>query len=359
MRSRFILGFCPTLRHYNKYTIGAAMMQAFRFGVPENIYTDMGKPELSKYLANVRHNLTGISTMIDRTEGLINVEGMTEMLESEGVPISEIVQTGHHVAIGRRPNSKPIEGYFAVIERWLFDRLGGRGYCKKQDNADDNLKLTGDMNREKKNGRLLSVDEFIDAVGYVIRRWNSHEVRTDKIIPEKEFFANLKQNPRPVYDETELAFALLPEVLKTVKNSKIDITDHGQSYYSPKLAKYSGRHAQNDKVLVKYHPYDTEQVHLFDSKTKDYIGLAEPYGKINPKKAEEVASRMRDQKVLEKATREIVDYYKEKAPSLKAVSKITRQAHQAEKQKKNMKKIKEGSLSAKDAKLIFLKTKAG
>ena len=48
MGSRMIVGFKMTLEHYNSMDVASALYEACRFGIPEAIYTDMGKPELSK-----------------------------------------------------------------------------------------------------------------------------------------------------------------------------------------------------------------------------------------------------------------------------------------------------------------------
>src|SRR5574343_445837 len=108
--------------------------------------------------------------------------------------------TGHRKARGRHPRSKPIEGYFAIRERQLYRRLGGLGYCKKQDNPDDNLKLEQGLRADAQAGRLLHYTEFAALVAEVVNWWNSHELSTDRIVPSREFFDDLARHPKPVFD---------------------------------------------------------------------------------------------------------------------------------------------------------------
>lgn len=60
MGSGAIIGIDIVLGKYNRLSVGNSLKMALRFGIPDAIYTDNGKPELSEYIAGVRSQLGGI-----------------------------------------------------------------------------------------------------------------------------------------------------------------------------------------------------------------------------------------------------------------------------------------------------------
>ena len=174
MGSRLVVGFHATLTHYNSGDVALALYEACRFGIPRGIYTDMGKPELSKYVTT----LTEIFAPSEDFE----IPGMEELVDAEGAArFFRFDQVEHKVAIGRRPNSKPIEGYFAIFEKKLFDLTGGIGYCKRVSDPDENLKIIAEAEKNKKSKKLLTYTEFFKYVFQVFDWWNKHEISTDHI----------------------------------------------------------------------------------------------------------------------------------------------------------------------------------
>ena len=357
MGSRMIVGFKMTLEHYNSMDVASALYEACRFGIPEAIYTDMGKPELSKYVEQMCRNLEGLCTFTDfgRIDDM-QIPGMEDLVKSEGAEDIYFNHVQHLVAIGRRPNSKPIEGYFSIIERKMKDVTGGVGYAKKVDDPDENLRLIAAAEKLKKNGGLLTLDEFMQCVFKVFSWWNEHLISTDKIIPYKRFFANLEQHPRPVPDDYHFDFMLLPEKEVSVRSSQISV--NGFVYYHHELSRYSSNYAKNKKVLVKFHPDDPERVHIYDAHTKEYLGMPEIVNKINPKDPEQVAKGMETQKHLQKLWRNFIDKYEPKGESLK-VKQVTRaemMAVKAERQEDVKRIVKESKkrMSQKEADELFL-----
>ena len=51
-------------KHYNRYTIGQALLNAVRWGLPSVLYTDWGKPEKSNYVTLLMEQLTGLGVAI-------------------------------------------------------------------------------------------------------------------------------------------------------------------------------------------------------------------------------------------------------------------------------------------------------
>ena len=364
MGSRFFLGFKGTLGHYNSNDVAAAFYDACRYGVPKAVYTDMGKPELSKHFEQLTKNMTGLTEFFDYSKireanAGYNPAQLTELSgsdEASGI-IAKFERVEHKVAIGRRPVSKPIEGFFAIIEKWLYDETGGVGYTKRVADPDENLKIIAAAEKAKRQGKLLGYEEFFECVFRVFDRWNSHLISTDKIIPEERFFENLKQNPRPRIDERFLDFMILPEKIVHVRQSKIKL--NGMEYYHPELSRYSSEFAKENRVLVKYHPDMPEKVYILDVRTKDFIAIPIIKNKINPKNPDEVAASMETQNHLRKMWTNFCKKYEPKGEDL---SKKTRQipmekaAEKAERQEEVLRIVKESKkkVSQKDADLIFL-----
>ena len=360
MGSRMIVGFKMTLEHYNSMDVASALYEACRFGIPEAIYTDMGKPELSKYVEQMRINLQGLCSFTDFNEIKDDlIPDMDELAKAEGTGEIYFNQVKHLVAIGRRPNSKPIEGYFSIIERKMKDVTGGVGYAKKVDDPDENLRLIAAAEKLKKNGGLMTLDEFMQCVFKVFSWWNEHLISTDKIIPCKWFLENLKQHPRPQVDDYHFDLMLLPEKEVSVRNSQISV--NGYVYYHYELSRYSSNYAKNRKVLVKFHPDDPERIHIFDPHTKEYLGMPEIVNKINPKDPEQVAASMSRQNHLLKLWRNFIDRYKPKGESLKVkqvtqISTAEKMAIKAERQEEVKRIIKDSrkKMSQKEADELFL-----
>lgn len=356
MGSRFFLGFKGTLGHYNSNDVAAAFYDACRYGVPKAVYTDMGKPELSKHFEQLTKNMTGLTEFFDYSKIKIGNQIADETDEASGI-IAKFETVEHKVAIGRRPVSKPIEGFFAIIEKWLYDETGGVGYTKRVADPDENLKIIAAAEKAKRQGKLLTYEEFFECVFRVFDRWNSHLISTDKIIPEERFFENLKQNPRPRIDERFLDFMILPEKIVHVRQSKIKL--NGMEYYHPELSRYSSEFAKENRVLVKYHPDMPEKVYILDVRTKDFIAIPIIKNKINPKNPDEVAASMETQNHLRKMWTNFCKKYEPKGEDL---SKKTRQipmekaAEKAERQEEVLRIVKENKkkVSQKDADLIFL-----
>ena len=356
MGSRFFLGFKGTLGHYNSNDVAAAFYDACRYGVPKAVYTDMGKPELSKHFEQLTKNMTGLTEFFDYSKIKSDLTP-TPLQNGEGLTIAAIERVEHKVAIGRRPVSKPIEGFFAIIEKWLYDETGGVGYTKRVADPDENLKIIAAAEKAKRQGKLLGYEEFFECVFRVFDRWNSHLISTDKIIPEERFFENLKQNPRPRIDERFLDFMILPEKIVHVRQSKIKL--NGMEYYHPELSRYSSEFAKENRVLVKYHPDMPEKVYILDVRTKDFIAIPIIKNKINPKNPDEVAASMETQNHLRKMWTNFCKKYEPKGEDLSKKTRhipMEKAAEKAERQEEVLRIVKESKkkVSQKDADLIFL-----
>jgi len=114
-------------KHYNRYTVGQALVNAVRFGLPNMIYMDWGMPERSKYLEMLIEQLTGLGVRIE--------------------PIRTQRATPRH------PQAKPLEGWFS----WLDRKLGNErlpGWCRRLSDARANELQRNEIKAQIKAGEL-------------------------------------------------------------------------------------------------------------------------------------------------------------------------------------------------------------
>jgi len=281
-----------SLKHYNRYTVGQALINAVRWGLPSMVYTDLGKPELSNYMTHLVAQLTGIGV---KTESI------------------------HHIkATGRHPQAKPIEGWFGWLDRQLKNEEIP-GFCKRLNDSRENELNQKELQRQIKAGELLTVSELMDRISAIMDGWNNHEfVNRDPdtgVSPLHIYNVETEQYPVTHLSEDMLDYIFLPvrnlKIRRTLIRFKTDYFG-GRSYYDRALADYMGREAE-----VCYDPYDPSSVWVFvDGKL---ICQAEEWGMINPKLRDQVADRMAEQKRL---INEIRDKYRNYLPPRKPMRRI-------------------------------------
>jgi len=335
MRSRFWLGVSPTLDNYNKYNVALSLMEACKFGTPGAIYTDLGKSELSKYVESTRKQLSGLTALGD----------WDDYFEQDPAAVE------HKKARGRWPRTKPIENHFMHFERMLQDKMGGLGYCKRQNDEKDNEHLQKVLNRQIKNGELLHWKEFFEIVRDVVDKWNSHIMTEYNIIPEDNFFDSLAKNPKQPFTSETLEFMFLPAEKRKVYQSKIGIK-YGKTkleYHAPELSRYV-----NQNVEVRFNPLDIETVHILDIETQEIIATASLWERVNPKDIEAIRKKGAEQQKLMRHWMKIKKKYTDKASKIVKVSKhYTKTAIEAKKDveaKKEIKKI--NSKATKDKAVV-------
>lgn len=293
-----------SLKHYNRYTVGQALINAVRWGLPSMVYTDLGKPELSNYMTHLVAQLTGIGV---KTESI------------------------HHVkATGRHPQAKPIEGWFGWLDRQLKNEEIP-GFCKRLNDSRENELNQKELQRQIKAGELLTVSELMDVINTrVFDRWNNHEFKNrgpdTGVSPLHIYNVETEQYPVTRLSEDMLDYIFLPvralKIRRTLIRFKTDYFGR-RSYYDRALADYTGREAE-----VRYDPYDPSSVWVFvDGKL---VCQAGEWGMINPKIKDQVGERMAEQKRL---INEIRDRYRSYLPPRKPMRRINPHEREAKKLK--------------------------
>jgi len=288
-------------KHYNRYTVGRALLQAVRWGLPSIVYTDLGKPEESNYMNLLVEQLTGL-----------------------GVTAAGVERVR---ATGRHPQAKPIEGWFSWLDRALRnDEIPG--YCKRLRDSRENELQQKELNRRIKTGNLLTVSALVDRITAVIDGWNAHAFKnrgpdTGKT-PLQIYQEETTGHPVTTLADDVLEYIFLPVVTRKISRSQVRIRHDWfgpRSYYDRVLADYGGREAQ-----VRYDPFDPACVWVFVD--RKLVCQAAEWRTINPKATDEVAGRMAEQKRLIKQVREIYRNYQPPAKTVRMINPHEREARQ-------------------------------
>jgi len=284
MGSGAIIGVDIVLGKYNKYSIGRALKGAMRFGVPDAIYTDNGKPELSNYITEVRSQLGGI------------------LFKDFDDLDPRIV---HKKAKPANSRAKPIENIFNHVQTWMRDEIiaekGGSGYHKRGANKKELVK-------EYMKDLLLSYEEFIHYFSRAVQKWNEHYNQSRKIVPIEAFITKLQASNRSRFDEATLEYIFAPRKMLKVRNSWVQTTIDGEkrTYSHPLLARYVGK-----SVEVRLQEKNPYSVSIIDPSKNEFICEAELVERIDPRDDAIVRATMVKNEMVVKAIDKSFGYYKE------------------------------------------------
>ncbi len=155
-------------RKYDAYLIGLALrMGAKVFGAFDSIYTDNGKPELSRYIMGIVKDMRGLGLHARAT-----VDVPCDTPEDPELCNPCMIDPGtHRKAIVRNAKAKMIEGTFNVLEAILRDHFGVPGYVKLLGGSGEENEIDQkEVARLAASGKLLTFWEFartlFDAMDY-------------------------------------------------------------------------------------------------------------------------------------------------------------------------------------------------
>ncbi|MEW5804338.1 MAG: Mu transposase C-terminal domain-containing protein [bacterium] len=322
-----------TYKHYNKYTVGLALREAYRFGIPSGIYTDWGKSENSKYIQQLRARLSGGVQAGGWEEffghaDLKEIVGQADQMGRAGsISGSGTGGVNHQKAQPYRARSKPIEGDFSHLDQELKNRQMA-GYFKRRTNHKENKELQDEVKKQYAGKKLLHYTEVINEVMEIVDRWNHHKFvnatpSTDNgKSPWQIYQEEIEESPVVFLNDITLDWLFLPERRITPQKGLITFqTDFfGPRRYHIRECELTGI---REKVIVRYYPYDPARIHLISPDGRDYLGAASEWGLVNPKDKEDVAYRIKIQQSIIKYWSELSKKYLEKARAkVEAVQKI-------------------------------------
>ena len=281
-------------KHYNRYTVGQALINAVRWGLPSTVYTDWGKPEKSNYIALLIKQLTGLGI---KTESIAHIK-----------------------ATQRHPQAKPLEGFFGNFDRRLKN-VQIPGYCKRLKDSREAELQQRDLKHLIKAGGLLSVDDLTGKIVGELEAWNRHIFKRRESgedngrSPLQIYLKETKHFPVTTLSDDTLEYIFLPKRDLMVKRCQVSFQHEWlgkKVYYDRALADYQGCTAE-----VRYDPFDPWRVWVFVD--RKLICVAEEWGMINPKIADQVAEKMAEQKAL---AAQITETYKKYLPPKQPIRRI-------------------------------------
>jgi hypothetical protein len=288
-------------KHYNRYTVGRALMHAISWGLPSIVYTDWGKPEESIYLTMLLEQIKGLGI---RTDGVRHVRAKV-----------------------KHPQAKPIEGRFGWLDKKVLNkRLPG--YCKRLKDVRENDLLRKEIERQIKAGELLSMSEMTDEIFSVIEEWNIHKFKNRNedtgASPLGIYNKETQTYPVTTLSDDVLDYIFLPYQQCTIKRSQVRIKHDwlGRiTYYDPELSNCGGAEAS-----VRYDPFDPYHAWVFvDGKL---VCRAEEWGMINPKVSDQVMQRIEMQNSLARQVKAKYEAYKPERKGIPRIGPHDREARQ-------------------------------
>lgn len=280
-RSRYLTGVWPVMGHYDKYSVGLSLREACRWGIPQLLHTDWGKPECSKYVQQLRRQLAGFSAFKSGDCGWMDMDWTDgELKQYKSKP--------------RNAQAKPIESwFFHAFERPLM-QMGLPGYARRSFEEKENEYIQSNLRKDIKKQNLLTATEFFEIVFKKVQEWNQH-VMSDKSVPEEVFMKGIEAANLYRFDDQSLDFMFLPSEKRKVTKSLVGINIGGtvMKWHSPAIALMNGK-----TVEVRYDPYDIERAYILDINSHELIDIAQPWDRIDPHDKEAFVKKIRIQNAL-------------------------------------------------------------
>lgn len=278
LRTRIIYGAAVDKR-YDSWLIGLALRLGVScFGAFGSIYTDNGRPELSKFLMSILSNLHSLGMNWKKTSDTI-----TDLTEEdfEDIQPYRVPQGMHKKAIVRNAKAKMIEGTFYRLEQIMTSHLRAPGYTKRL--SDDTTWQDIDQEeatRLAKQGKLLTFREFVLLLYRAINFYNQEKPhrgllrewiwkpKPTQATPFDCLRACYAEGWRPRMISAEAAdLIFLDRAVRVVQKGMISL--NSEYYTSDALGTLHGQ-----RVNIRFNPLLLDRVLIF---TKDkYVCTAYP-----------------------------------------------------------------------------------
>ncbi len=318
LRTRVIYGAALD-RRYDAWLVGLALRIGIRcYGAFKSIYTDSGRPELSRYLAQILGNLRALDMEWERTEDI-----PMEIFDVEGEDLDPHVTLPgtHRRAIVRNAKAKMIERTNGVLEEILASRFRLPGSVKRLTDGKEAQEVDHDEAMAlARAGKLLTDREFALALyracdyynrerphRAVVREW-AWKPKPREATPWDCLRAccDTGWRPRMISDEaTDLMFL--------AKESRI--VDLGRIRFQGDLYEHDALLTlHKSRVDVRYNPMDLTEIYVFQSGRYLCTALPVEYssmkdmGLARRKIEEKRARRKRFSEEFRKITSAVPDY---------------------------------------------------
>jgi len=268
LKTRAIYG-AALARRYDSYLMAEALWVGVRqFGLFQSVYTDNGKPELSRYIEDIVKDVKGFNLSVRET---ISTAVDLSNVHTEDIQC-QIRQPGEHIkAIVRNAKAKMIEGTFNFLEEALRNQGLIPGYAKKlrdlKEYQDVDEKQLG---RLAESGNLLTFEEFYNGL-FLASGWYNFEkhhrgLLREAPLPKPKTITPMACLERCIRDgwrptripEEQIDLLFLPKEQspRTVDRGRIQFRN--ALYEHPKLNRLTGQ-----KVTLRFNPQDPGYVLVF------------------------------------------------------------------------------------------------
>ncbi|HUU40433.1 MAG TPA: Mu transposase C-terminal domain-containing protein [Desulfatiglandales bacterium] len=294
-------------RHYDAHLIGLALrMGMMLFGPFDTIYTDNGKPELSRYIMGIMKEMHALGLFVRNT---IDIPVDLTGIDPEQINPYIILPGTHKKAIVRNAKAKLIENTNLVMEGILRNQFRVPGHVKKLGgNQEENEVDQKEIDRLAASGKLLTFREFVITVYKamdwynfqkthrgVLREW-SWRPKPVKATPMDCLRACYAEGWRPVrlsQEAVDLIFLAKDPRTRTVDRGTISF--RSEFYRHDKLIKMNG-----EKVDIRFDPFDPEWLLVFHN--GEYVCRAEPVEYSSMKNLNLAARKIEEKRRLRKSS---------------------------------------------------------
>ena len=326
--SRAWTGLWPAWGHYSRYTVGYSLREACRIATPEEIFTDWGKPELSKYMGQLVHGLrghTGVGDWDDYRARFGALDG------DDGVTHRKTTRVGI-------PWQKPIENQMNVLKR-AFLNEHTPGFRQRLPGAWENDQAQETLKRQRERGELLTTEQYLEKLRDIADAHNREQCsvrESDRpIIPAEVLARGIEEAGRHAFDDLTLDQIFLPRFKRAPYQSTVRVKvapGDLRHYYAPELSML----ARGERVQVSVDPFDPERPAVITTLGGDYMALAEPWHVQQPGDREGLAHKIKRQMQLMRWWREQVKRLRgdvRATPRIGAATKVAKSAAAAEQAK--------------------------
>jgi len=266
-KTRVVYGFALSGRKYNAVTIGLALRMGLSiFGFCESIYTDNGKPEISKYIEGISKDLSSFGTKSkDVIEMYKTEEGYYAIVDDkdEVVDLAETVEDFHRKAKPYNAKAKLIERFFRTFEGVLAN-LGVPGRVTNKNDVAENVKRSDARIKELVEAeKLLTYEEFILKVFEAVWVYNNRKHNSLGCSPIEKLMRCIKNEGFvPVFpaENQEIDKIFFARSKRKVHRGRVQINNviyEADAELSQDNLEAGLWHlADNTEIEVRYNPFD-------------------------------------------------------------------------------------------------------
>ncbi len=323
LRTRIIYGAAVD-KKYDAWLIGLALRLGIHcYGAFSSIYTDNGKPELSKFVTAILANMRSLGMEWQRTE-----EVMMDVLDMDGEDINPhyIVPGTHRKAIVKNAKAKMIEGTFNFLEGIMTSRMRLPGNVKR---LSDDIHWQ-DMDQKEaetlaKTGKLLTDREFALTMYLAIDYYNrlKHHRGVHKEWAERPKPAQTTPFDclRACYDASwrpRMISGAAADLIFLAKDDRV--INRGRIHFDNDDWESDGLLELKGRVDIRYNPMIRTELHVF--RNGDYICTAYPVEKSSMKDMDLAARKIQEKRERRKKFAEEFKRMAAMAPDFREYSQV-------------------------------------